>query len=347
MTNSIQAPPHQEITPSRRAIDNVFKIPDVMSKILQHLTVTTIEDYQALSRDWNVASKHTLVLIQEQFVILKKELTKLKDDKVISEKLFSELTKDTFLKSKNYIVCETFLNSLTQFREIATKINTLIETQQDTNPEINIDKLNNLRDKFLESLSFKTHIIKTINPAKIGLHQTSNFCYLGELENGRSNGYGICIFANSNTYVGNWKDGQPHGQGTEKLANGNSYEGAWENGIEHGQGIFIGANGNSYKGEWLDGKPNGHGTLSGRDANVIYTGKWLDAKPHGHGIFIDAKGDKYEGNFENGRRHGQGVFTCLNGARYEGEYKDGKRHGQGTFTDADGRVSVGKWEMEM
>ena len=49
--------------------------------------------------------------------------------------------------------------------------------------------------------------------------------YLGQIENGKPNGYGTLIRNDGSKYVGDWKDGEKHGQGTYTLLDGSKYVG--------------------------------------------------------------------------------------------------------------------------
>ena len=253
---------------------------NLLSAILKNLTAKKLGNISAASKLCRQEASAELRARRQQFL---DKLTMLKDENVISEELFSEIRKDTLLKSFDPIVCETFLNSLEKFREIETKINTQIETQPRTNPQINREKLNKLKNKWLEYLILNPGVINNINPEKIGLHTTSNSYYLGEInENGQRHGQGTFTYESGEKYVGAWQNGKAHGQGTLSDKNGNViYEGEWEEDKCHGQGILSYRNGNRYEGEFKENKRHGQGILSDRNGNVIYTGKWENGKAHG------------------------------------------------------------------
>jgi len=278
-------------------VPDVMTDRNIMSEILKHLKAKELGNISAASK----------LCRQEASAELRAkrldQLNKLKERQIISEELFSELSKDTFLKSLTPIKFETFFKSL---EEIETKINTQIETQPRTNPEINTEKLNELKNKCLESLILNPNIIKTIDPEKIGLLTTSNDYYLGEIENEKANGYGVHTDADGNRYVGEWQAGQRHGQGTFTYESGEKYVGAWQNGKAHGQG-----------------------TLSDKNGNVIYEGEWEEDKCHGQGILSYRNGNRYEGEFKENKRHGQGILSDRNGnVIYTGKWENGKAHGQ-------------------
>ena len=62
--------------------------------------------------------------------------------------------------------------------------------------------------------------------------------YIGDVKNGKPNGFGIMIFPNGNKYIGGWKKGRWNGQGTFTTSNGSKYEGESKNGISNGQGTY-------------------------------------------------------------------------------------------------------------
>ena len=53
-----------------------------------------------------------------------------------------------------------------------------------------------------------------------------------------------------------------------------------------------------------------------------YEGEFNDNEYNGHGVYLTACGDRYEGEFKGNEYNGHGVYITARGDRYEGEFKN-------------------------
>lgn len=100
--------------------------------------------------------------------------------------------------------------------------------------------------------------------------------YDGEILEGRIEGKGIMIWADSSSYSGMWKTNMRHGKGTMKWKNGNTYMGKFKN-DEMTKGTFLFANGDKYFGKYEDDKFHGKGKIFKKDGSVE-AGVWEHGK---------------------------------------------------------------------
>jgi len=119
-----------------------------------------------------------------------------------------------------------------------------------------------------------------------------NIKFIGDLIEGKYQGYGKLYKNSKLLYDGNFKDGY--------------YE---LNGI-----LYVNEN-TKYEGIFKKGKYNGNGKLF-KDKYLYYEGAFLDGKMHGKGIIFYQNKQKYfEGNFENGEMKGEGIKYYDNGSK--------------------------------
>ena len=85
-----------------------------------------------------------------------------------------------------------------------------------------------------------------------------------------------------------------------------------------------------YKGSWnFQGKKEGFGTFIDAKGNK-YSGEWKDDKLNGKGRLFSINGDYYEGFFNNGIIEGYGMYySKTKGYKYMGDFKNYKFHGKG------------------
>ncbi len=102
--------------------------------------------------------------------------------------------------------------------------------------------------------------------------------YVGKVEQGKANGYGVAILNTGSRYVGEWKNNQRHGQGTFYWKDGEYYEGNYENDKRNGQGTYYWPNGEKYVGQWKDDRRSGKGAFFGKDGKLMTKGIWEDDK---------------------------------------------------------------------
>ena len=198
--------------------------------------------------------------------------------------------------------------------------------------------------------------------------------YKGDTLNGKPQGKGVFISANSGRYEGEFKNGTYNGKGVLTYANGNRHEVEWKNNNANGKGVYIYANGDRIEGEWKDDsyvkgvyfykngdryegdwskdgtKRNGIGTLTYADGSV-YVGEFQDGEINGKGNITFPKGKKtqiksYDGYWKNGKYNGWGTMIWYNGSRYEGQWLEQKLHGYGEYTGSNGDRYKGQWEND-
>ncbi|XP_030757873.1 MORN repeat-containing protein 3-like isoform X3 [Sitophilus oryzae] len=105
--------------------------------------------------------------------------------------------------------------------------------------------------------------------------------------------------------------------------------------------------GDRYIGEWKDDKKSGKGIILTRNDD-LYEGDMERNFRHGFGVLSKKIPNTevyqlcYRGDWKNGKMHG--VFVQANGNRYEGEWRDDLKHGNGLFFHLDnGQLQDGVW----
>lgn len=149
-------------------------------------------------------------------------------------------------------------------------------------------QMNNL-NKDLEKLNFENKEIssevinlkkqiKKIRTEKLNLEfeyeNGIKIFYLGNVEEGKANGFGYGIFLKKGLYIGDWKDNLRHGQGKYSWDNGDIYEGDFKNGKIEGVGTYYFKSGEKYEGSWKNNVRNGKGTFFDKNGKVILDGFW-------------------------------------------------------------------------
>ena len=119
--------------------------------------------------------------------------------------------------------------------------------------------------------------------------------YHGEVQGGKKDGQGYCVYKNGDRYEGNWKNDKKEGKGTYYFTQkGDIYKGYFLNDYPNGKGIYYYKNGDRYEGMFKDGKKDGEC------------------------IFTYANGGRYKGSFKNDEKDGKGEYKNQNGQiRYE------------------------------
>ncbi|MGB7395470.1 MAG: hypothetical protein WA913_13850 [Pricia sp.] len=102
--------------------------------------------------------------------------------------------------------------------------------------------------------------------------------YVGQVKQGKANGYGVALLDTGSRYQGEWKNNKRHGEGTFYWPDGEYYEGSYVNDKRKGGGTYHWPNGEKYVGQWEADKRNGRGTFYGEDGKVVTQGVWKDDK---------------------------------------------------------------------
>ena len=123
------------------------------------------------------------------------------------------------------------------------------------------------------------------------------YCYRGEILNGKKNGYGVLSIKDSVVYSGMWKNDKRNGYGTTTDTLGRQITALWQNDT-----IVSGTKTDStgiYHGELNDKMiAEGHGTWTGNDGS-FYTGQWKADKRNGFGCGVTTKGKVKAGDWRN------------------------------------------------
>lgn len=98
--------------------------------------------------------------------------------------------------------------------------------------------------------------------------------YVGEVEGGKANGYGIAILDSGSRYEGQWRNNKRHGNGKFYWVDGERYEGEYKNDVRSGQGTYYWPNGQKYVGSWEDDKRNGQGKFFDENGDIVAEGVW-------------------------------------------------------------------------
>lgn len=102
----------------------------------------------------------------------------------------------------------------------------------------------------------------------------STLHYIGQVKNGKANGYGVAILSTGSRYEGEWKDNHRHGQGKFYWPDGHYYIGAYYDDKRNGEGTYFWPNGEKFVGLWADDERTGEGTFYGKKGDVVASGLW-------------------------------------------------------------------------
>ncbi|WP_431121088.1 hypothetical protein [Flagellimonas flava] len=98
--------------------------------------------------------------------------------------------------------------------------------------------------------------------------------YVGQVKDGKANGYGVAILNTGSRYVGEWKDNQRHGDGAFYWADGQHYTGSYVNDKRSGEGTYHWPNGEKFVGLWKDDERMGEGAFYGKKGDIVASGVW-------------------------------------------------------------------------
>ena len=100
--------------------------------------------------------------------------------------------------------------------------------------------------------------------------------YVGQVKNGKANGFGIALLDTGSRYEGEWTDNARQGQGTFYWPDGEYYVGTYTNDRRSGYGTYYWPNGEKYAGEWKEDKRSGSGKFFDAAGEVVADGEWND-----------------------------------------------------------------------
>lgn len=132
---------------------------------------------------------------------------------------------------------------------------------------------------------------------------SGDYCYRGEMLNGKRNGYGVLTMKDSIVYSGTWKNGKRDGYGTVSDSLGRQITALWQaDTIVSGTRVdSLG----SYHGEFNKQLiANGHGTWRGNDGS-FYTGQWTSDQRNGFGCGVTESGKVKAGDWRKDKYRGE------------------------------------------
>jgi len=188
------------------------------------------------------------------------------------------------LKNLRIGVAEEFINLQNRSRRLArmaadttgTEVDygDMPETEQMDSLSFALEKaqlqLSNLKRQMIEK-SFGEYI--TFKSTK-----GNRLFYVGEVDNGKADGFGIAILDSGSRYEGEWESNKRHGQGSFYWIDGEHYEGDYKNDQRSGTGTYYWPNGEKYVGHWKNDMRNGEGKFYGKDGELMTQGVWKDDK---------------------------------------------------------------------
>ena len=199
-------------------------------------------------------------------------------------------------------------------------------------------------NKKILKINFKEHLQNTFKKGIINL--SDGGIYFGEIENGKSEGYGIDNYLNGDKYEGEFINNEYEGYGIFNYLNLDKYEGEFKNGKAEGIGSLYYSDGSLYQGAFRNGIKEGYGILYYKD-DIKYEGEFYNDMKDGYGIMINIKRDIYIGEFYNDMKDGIGILYYANGDKYKGEFKNNLREGFGIYYFLGGDKYEGEFKQDM
>ncbi|WP_209400368.1 hypothetical protein [Pseudozobellia sp. WGM2] len=102
--------------------------------------------------------------------------------------------------------------------------------------------------------------------------------YVGQVKNGKANGYGIAVLDSGSRYEGQWRENQREGEGTFYWPDGEYYVGTYASDKRSGFGTYYWPNGEKYAGQWKEDKRSGTGKFFDSQGDLVAGGEWNDDK---------------------------------------------------------------------
>lgn len=178
-----------------------------------------------------------------------------------------------FLEIENDLAFQT---SMASTKDDSLKI------QETANSDSGIDQLDSLNFALSKTKMQLAKMKRQLYQKSFGEYLTftnskgSKVHYVGQVKDGKANGYGVAILNTGSRYVGEWKNNERHGQGVFYWKDGEYYEGNYEGDKRNGQGTYFWPNGEKYVGQWQDDLRSGKGAFFGKDGKLMTKGIWQD-----------------------------------------------------------------------
>lgn len=177
-----------------------------------------------------------------------------------------------------------FENELATKASMANVKEDTIDIKESANQNPKIDQLDSLNFVLSKTKMQLAKMKRQLYQKSFGEYLTftnskgSEVHYVGQVQDGKANGYGVAILNTGSRYVGEWKNNQRHGQGVFYWKDGEYYEGNYEGDKRNGQGTYFWPNGEKYVGQWKDDLRSGKGAFFGKDGKLMTKGIWEDDK---------------------------------------------------------------------
>ena len=175
-----------------------------------------------------------------------------------------------------------------------------------------------------------------------------NNVYIGQIKNGKKNGYGTLKVPNYCTYRGYFNEDKYEGYGTIEYNDGCKYIGEFKNGKANGYGILYRSDGSECSGNFCDyqlDKPSKSTNFTKvvDQYNNVYIGQIKNGKKNGYGILEVPNLGTYYGNFHEDKYEGYGTMKYNNGWEHVGKFKNCQANGYGIAYHSDGREYSGNF----
>lgn len=183
--------------------------------------------------------------------------------------LVEQLLKDDENKTERKTITTRERDSLA-----TPKINVVAELKETDSLNFALKKAKVQLARMRQQLKQKSYgeYLKFKNPKGSQMH------YVGQIKNGKANGYGIALLNTGGRYQGEWKDNHRHGEGTYHWPDGEYYVGTYTNDKRNGFGTYYWPNGEKYAGQWREDKRNGSGKFYGTNGDIVTSGEWKNDK---------------------------------------------------------------------
>ena len=170
-----------------------------------------------------------------------------------------------------------------------------------------------------------------------------------DCEDGKAQGTGVLVWeyiekgvSKRSIYIGEMYDGKYDGYGQSIHSNGSYHKGLYEEGKPLFYEEMGFANGDIYDGHFGNGKPNGSGVMR-YSGGGWYDGDFKAGKRHGKGVWMKKSGSRFEGTFRDDKLHGSVMARFKNGVKFKGFFEEGFPDGYGEMLFSNGSVCVGNY----
>ena len=168
--------------------------------------------------------------------------------------------------------------------------------------------------------------------------ENDHYHYVGGIENGFFQGYGVLEYKDGTIYKGNFDFGIKTGAGEIFFPDGSKYIGEFKNGLFHGLGYY----------EFAKTETSEIYKFCHKSQKSVKTSDWKEynkGRFH-YQQFISGKsfrklgGDTYEGDVSGNLKHGHGINCYPDGGFYIGEFFEDQRHGKAMLVYGSSRENI-------